>query len=600
MMLGLICHQMREDRKGYLSRGRLIEIIASRFDIFNERQACEQFVAALIQTNIMMKVKDRFVFAFPELLAYLNALNVVTNWESTGYDDSQIRAWFEKGIRIMHSDSFMVSLFYYVLSILYTRDDARASRFSNVLHLLVSLFHLSPYQVLIVFSKIIYTIPRVSSGVMKTIQSLERKVKQHLLMKKDKFVEKKYNQIFNRIDAFVEYGESAQYWTGILEKIDDYEIAVKEIERRPNHWNQLYGLLWDDYHKNGQFIKNHLVGILRYLAANPLGHEDLTLSVCEILFKFRQVEQVCGDAAHHALAGIVEYSASKYYGSALGLLLKKKTGSKHLLEFILQRMYSRVERDRANRQTVRYFRNMLLMYLLKFDNYLEIEVDRIAFDELKNLMGKIDIISLSPAAEKSFVDYLRKGDDCYVVALMVRLIKKNPNIDNTYMSMYEKAKAKVSVEEQYVIYCIIKHNDGLLLQYKQKWNDYNWIGGQISGRVTNPEAGRKAAIKIVESKLNITHPDDFDVIGNPMHFGDHESISRSRNRLVHYKPTFYIVTLKHQFVLKDRILSSDHNRMFSLDELQQPVNTEVAGAVKAVLGLFVDRRLLWNKIPDAL
>ncbi|MCB1192433.1 MAG: NUDIX domain-containing protein [Leptospiraceae bacterium] len=570
-----------------------------------------------IQTGYIVESKTHFHYKFLEIPAYLLANEIVQGWKDIQAIESDFGNWLENCIKHLRRKPFYEILIYYVFSLIYKKEGDKLEFFLKALDCIISLFEYSPYGVLRIFSKSIYTLPKINTHIMKRIQMLEGKTVSMLETTNDRVLQREYNYCFSRIDEYADFSREAQYYTSKFERPNNLDLIVGLFKSSSFQWNNFYNFLKGDTRRSSNFIRNYLTPFLQTLNANPIvieKNEKHIVQLAEYVLLInsnpKQESESYQQEIYKALFHIINLNRSGYSKvykeKCLELIANRKVNDKELFNQIAGYFYHWLKNKSINTEKVM---NHWIIFLANYQ-YIENHVDILAYEQMKNVIKQIKYEGLDRKVSFKLDEYLNTGSEHFKHPLIQQIIKKHPQNIHKFKTTLSRANRLIEIREQHVIYIFIKQSDKrkneikLLLQFKPKWGDYNWIGSQIETGISEPKTGLQKAIEIVEQKLRLSYPSDFTITaqknGMPYKFGSFTTISRSRKITVRYQPYFYILQLKESYLLKERIFANQDNRFFSLEELSNPTNIVVSGAVKHVLELFEKQKdkNLWNFIPD--
>ncbi|MCP5494793.1 MAG: NUDIX domain-containing protein [Leptospiraceae bacterium] len=566
--------------------------------MFNQDMAMEydfqQFLTTVVQLGYMNKAKEDLSFSYQEVPAYLLANQITAEWNSKKSYKDNLRVWFEEHIKNLHRRFMNESLIYYVLAILYKNNTLL---FNTSIEKIITLFDVIPYGVLRTISRTVSTIPRLFSSMLRELFYFNEKIELTLeKRKKDRTFQREYSSYHYRIN--LEYGEDAQKWTKMFEVLKTPSKIMIELENLKSQGGltSLLVFIEKDFKNGSHFVRNFIKPILPLLIENPKNHEPLIFDLCYRFLNMKDTELEFGDFVYTTLAKIsdIYIKEPRIKNKALGLLVYKKVENEEsvaqLINYFTNWLYvQKVDELVPNDSTYRYYITFLLQY-----NYLENSLDYNCYEQLSKVLDHYGIDSLNIELKKKVQGYLIRGLP-RTYSAVEKLIKVSPELEEKLRPFINQVRKKLIIDEQKVLYIIIKHGDEILLQYKPKWKDYSWIGSQIEPSQSNNNE-REDAMKIVSTKLNIQHPRDFEILENKLILPEFKNYSKSRNRDVIYKPTFYILKLKYPYLI-EKILSNNNNKFFPLSDLKQPGNTNIGAAVKNTIGPFSQ---LWEKIPDTI
>lgn len=598
------------------------ELIVNTLKSFNQKfstnsNQLNRLHNLIIQTGYIVESKTHFYFKFVEIPAYLLANKIVKKWESQEIFEEEFGNWLENCIKHLRRKPFYEILIYYVFSLIYKRNPNDLQKFLVALEHVINLFEYSPYGVLRIFSKSIYTLPKINTEIMKRIQQLEVKTELMLENINDRVLQREYNYCFSRIDEYADFSREAQFYTTKFENPKNFETIIGLFKSSSFQWNNFYNFLKGDTRRSSNFIRNYLTPFLKALNANPNiieKNEKHIVQLAEYLLLInsnpKQESESYQQEIYKALFHIINLNRtgfSKIYKEkCFELIANRKVNDLALFNQIVSYFQHWLNNKKLNREKVT---NHWIIFLSNYQ-YIENHVDILAYEQLKNIMKQVNYETLDRKVSFKLDEYLNTGSEHFKHPLIQQVIKKSPQSIHKFKTTLSRANKLIDIREQHVIYIFIKQSDKrkneikLLLQFKPKWGDYNWIGGQIESGISEPKEGFQKAIEIVEQKLRLSYPSDFNIVGQkngmPYKFGSFTTISRSRKVTVRYQPYFYILKLNEQYLLKERIFANQDNRFFSIQELNTPSNFVVSGAVKHVLELFDKQRdkNLWNFIPD--
>lgn len=568
-------------------------------ETFSQDMAMEyelpNFLNVVVQNGYMHKTKDdELSFSFREVPAYLLANKITSEWlVKKAYKDN-LRVWFEEHIKNLHRRFLNESLIYYVLAILYKQN---TPLFNTSIEKIISLYDSIPYGVLRTISRSISTIPRLYSSMLRELYYFEEKINLSLeKKKKDRVFQREYSSYFYRIN--LEYGEEAQKYTKMFEVLKTPNKIIIELENMQSQGEltPLFIFMEKDLMKGAHFMRNFIKPVLPLLKENPRNHEPLIFQFCHRLLNMKDTEDEFGDFIYTSLLKIIDIRLKEHRikNKAMGMLVNRKVKSEEIVSQIINYFdkwlfVNRIDEIIPNDPTSYYYFTFLMQY-----NNLKNSLDYNCYEQLSKLLQRYTFSSLNVELKKKVNAYLVHGLPA-TLSTVEKLLKDNPELDQKLKPFIHKVRKQNVIEEQKVLYIIIKDGNKILLQFKPKWKDYSWIGSQIESLPTE-EAEREEAIKIISKKLNIQYPDDFELSESRLELNTFNNFSKSRNKLVKYKPTFYILKLKFPHIM-DTIISNNNNKFFKLNDLKQPGNISIGAAVKNTIGPFSQ---LWDRIPNAI
>lgn len=554
------------------------------------------FIHLLTQVGIFISNKELVKFRFSEIPAYLLAVYTIEDWAFYQPPLEEKLEFITQRVSELRKKPFNEILLYYLLNELYIKNDDKILNFQKALDCLLQQFEKQRYGILRIFGKSIYSLPKLDSKIIKRILEVESKTK--ILLKKypnDFVLQREYSSCFILLDNNVVYDFSASQWIEKFEKIlDDPRKIINTLSSDLFKWDEFYEFLKRDFSKNSNFIRNYIQPMFDKLNQRVWYKEKSLITLCEKLLdlsddsktRFGWFELKVYDILFNIINETEEGYVSRYRPQAVSRVVKRKIHDISLFEFVLKKFYTSLEKQDS-------IKNFLLNFLLQNQNFEE-KTSQIAFSILAREISRIDYEKLDTNLRKELDNYLIQIPAEMSLSLLSKL-KLTSAADRSKFDNILKRKDKIKLSPQFVIYIIIKKGNQFLLRYNSKWEDYNWIGGQLGHDYTNETDEKEEAMKIVKEKLNLeTTLFELSKFGK-MSQG-YEIFSRSRGKLIRYVPSYYVLHLKEREQKWRELLSDVRHELFSIPEILQPYNLKVSESVKKFVAILQSNLSLQERL----
>lgn len=537
-------------------------------------------VHLLTQTEIFISNKELVKFRFNEIPAYLFAIHTIDDWSYYQPPLEEKLEFIQQRIAELRKKPFNEVVIYYLMNELYLRNDPKLLDFHKALDCLLQQFEKQRYGILRIFGKTIYSLPKINSKTIKKILEVETKTK--ILLKKypnDFVLQREYGSCFALLDNNLVYDFTASQWIEKFEKIlDDPKKIVNTLSSDLFKWDEFYDFLKKDFSKNSNFIRNYIEPMFEKLNQRIWYKEKSLITLCERLLdlsdesknKFGWFETKVYDILFNIIAETEEGFISRYRPQALNKVIKRKINDVTLFEFVLNKFYTLLDREQLERK-------FLLSFLIQYQDFQE-KCSQIAFSLLDREIGNINYDDLDTNFRKELDNYLIQIPT-EMSLILLNKIKFKTQSDKLKFDSILRKKDSIKPATQFVVYIIIKKGDQFLLRYNQRWEDYNWIGGQLGHEYLNETDEKEEAIKIVREKLNLE-----TTLFKLERFGKikqgYEVYSKSRGRMVRYVPSYYVLSLVEREQKWRELLSDVKHKLFSISEIILPYNLQVSESVK--------------------
>ncbi|MCB1144653.1 MAG: ATP-binding protein [Leptospiraceae bacterium] len=478
------------------------------------------------------------------------------------------------------------------------------------------------YSSLYILSKSITTLPSLGMTEIQLINKIRNqaegfKQKYNDYRKTDQVLNHFNFQIENQISLYGEYELYYNMFHTSLQNENHKKLLGKLISDNFK-WNQFSYFLMDDSKKNGNFIRIYLIVFLNHFIPKAVENSQELINFTDMFLKYIKIE-------NNTLSNVKKI----LYTFLFDILRKesniqKQPKFKRILEILSETIISNpiifshtaenLNRIRKNPNTMNYWYTFLTTQL----NSSNVGVASDAFELLKdtlegfqpNHLDRLLIDRLIHTLTEASNNSLMKNERYF---LLRELYKKIPEqqlyIRKKLNEMLSKTISTDSIPTQDVIFVILKiqeeNKTKLLLRYNDQWQNYNWVSTEVPSENKDFEQNQKESIEILfkkeifKRKLNL----DYECAQyKPFSPKRIELFFRSRRRkqIVKYRPHFFTFKLNKKSYY-EILKNNDRLKLFDLEYLENPMNTDISPAVKKFVRRFADpniRNKFWNSIEN--
>lgn len=552
--------------------------------------------------NYSFIITDRkhIFFTFEEVSSFIRANELIEQWNTNNQlTEKHIEDWLLKNLLTQHNSTMMENLFRYIIFKLYN-DQEDKSLFYAAVQSIISYYDKSPALVLRIISRTLSELPKLPPKIMKIINNFKKKIENDP-KSRGLFIEREINIFFYRLDYHID--DDACNWTTLFNVTNTEVIAkrMKEMDRDKQRLQKFFSFLQMDYKYNKHFMENYLKPHMSYFIKNNQGLESYLIRLCEYILKLHPDNQPIWPEIYHILFSIGEkfinskiLTQTAISNQALGIISSKKTYHSSTFQMI-NNLYIQWSRKYKDQQPILdKIHNSWICFLIQ---YLPISKDKkvsvYSYEQIKETLPNIEFGALGKNTQGKVIAYLEKG-----LPRTKQIIDSTKNkIPEGYLKQLapkiKMAMENTPLEKQKVVYVIFKRGNEILLQYKEKWMDFSWIGSQME----EGDDPRELAIQAISDKLHLQYKEHFEVENQVVPLPDFENFSHTREHYVIYTPYLVFARFKHKHV-SDIVENQKINQFFSVEELLHSGNFYISWPVKEIIRL-INQANIWNKIPTS-
>lgn len=603
--------ELLENKKTYFFTSQMLE--EKFIKITQEPKEWKSFQNYIIQLGFIVGTKQKLQFRFLEVIGYILANRRVNNWIKNETNIKAVINWLDESLKKVKKEPIYEIYIYYVLTLLYNRDfqkndyDFKLFNHSieNLLEKFADGYSKYGYGLLRIFTRSLSSLPKVNSRIMQNILNLEKIIKNYQNKVHDTSLEQEYARCFNLLDDNLVYDQKAIEWIRKFEKFEkvgSVDMIKKTFGSQSFKWLDFRDFLKEDYARNSNFIRNYLEPALDKISSSLRDHSNLDLRQESYVFnlskelfdlnkrslnKFGKFETKLYEILFQLVEIHDDELSPLYRKKALELIEGRKIYDPKLFSVVIRGLSKYNEYD--NIPAYHW-----LKFLMKYHDFDENQIDHQAYLQLEKMISSLKYNLLDRRLRQELDNYIIDNPP----ELMIPLVKKmrlSPMDLRKFLPRFKSYPQ--NIETQNVINIIIKYKNQLLLRRNEKWNDFNWIGGQVLHDYEDDEIRLKKATELVQEKIKID-PTEFELKffskpNTPM-----ERYSRRRRKRVKYKSTFYYLTVKKPYTWT-KLKDDPNHKLFDIAEITERVNPEIASSVKEVIErVSIRPEIFANKIRD--
>lgn len=554
-------------------------------------------VKSAMKYKYFLKHSTLISFTFPEIPSFLLAAQLVKNWQQQSKTNELAGLWLEKNLDELEIPNREV-LTIYILRNLHDLSDK--NYFYSFVKKIASHLKNKPVPVLRILSKTLPGLPTITSNILEILYRLEFSLQ---AMEKEQDDNKELQDeasLFRYRMDNIDFGKESQSWFKLVETREFPKIASFISSFTSDQMNQLTRYLAEVDSKYGErFFRNFLKPIFPIFSQHLSEYEE---------FQYQKILELSRNI-------LINYNVNSDYEFVLHIyqIINQVATTKieNLREAVLLFTERKIEDLNSLLLTDEYIQSWIQIYaydldikkflyekwidfIIKNHFYMRNEIDYEGYKILLTLIPSKESYHALPCSDSlkdRLLQYARSNLPA-TLTLMKILIADSSELKIRFQQ--EIKKQEENFEEQAIVQVLFRIDEKILLQYKPKWNDYSWIGAQVTSH--NEEEARKQSMDALAEKLNLKPEKEFDILKTFIKPRPFENFSRTRRKVIRYYPMFFIGKLESHYLL-DKLLANENNRFFSISELQERGKWMISQPVKQVIPALIDN---WQELDNSI